>query len=58
MKTEAWFEAEPFFAFCSGLWSLIKLVFFAAVGFTVAHYRHEIWAGIDSLASPVVSIYS
>jgi hypothetical protein len=58
MKTEAWFEADPFFAFCSGLWFVIRAIAFVVPGCLIGHFWPQIWAVIDSLVSPVVSIYS
>jgi len=56
MKTEAWFEADPFFAWCAVVWFLILALAIAGVCFVIGHFWPQIWA--VSLVSPVVSIYS
>ena len=58
MKTEAWFEAEPFFAWCAVAFYVMAALFVAGVCFVIGHFWPQIWAVIDSLVSPVVSIYS
>ena len=56
MKTEAWFEAEPFFAWCAIFFYILAAIFVAGVCFVIGHFWPQIWA--VSLVSPVVSIYS